>query len=85
MGYENEVEANKAVEYKVDYFGKTYPIVLIDIDNENDLCIFKFKSEFANQSYEIEIANDYPNIGEKIYSIGAPFAISDSKIRLHFK
>ena len=85
MGYDNTVNALKSIEHKVDYFGKTYPIVLIDIDVANDLCIFKFKSEFANQSKNITIAEDYPSIGDKVYSIGAPFGISDPKIRLHFE
>lgn len=85
MGYEDVNDAYRAIKYKVDYYGKSYNIELIDIDVENDLCLFKFKSAYAKQAKEIPIASNYPNIGDKIYSIGAPFSISDPKIRLHFE
>jgi len=85
MGYKSPEAAKNATTLTADYYGYTYNIEVLDVDNENDICMFKFKSRFANQSENIDLADGYPLLGEKVHTISSPFGIKGPTIRLHFE
>lgn len=84
LGYESIESANSAITSYADFFGHSYQITIIDMDNENDVCLFSLESPYAGQIKKIKIAKKQPSIGEKIYASSAPLGISGPQIRLHF-
>lgn len=84
LGYENFEEAQDSITLYADFFGKSYEINIIDMDIVNDVCLYKFTSDYAMQAETIKIAKDYPNLGSKIHAISAPLGVKGPHIRLHF-
>jgi S1-C subfamily serine protease len=54
------------------------------MNHSDDVCLIKFESKFAQYSQKIEIAKDYPKIGDPIYTISSPVAVKSPTIRNHF-
>ena len=84
LGYSSLEEANNSIMTHADFFGHTYAIDIIDMDMENDVCLFTLTSKFANQIKNIKIAKKSPEIGEEIFAASAPLGIASPKVRLHF-
>jgi len=70
--------------YNAYFLGENYNFDIIAYDELSDICIGKIKSEEAYRAENIEIAKDYPKIGEKVYSQSAPLGIYDKKTRYIF-
>lgn len=85
LGYESIEEANKNIITKVDFYGKTYYMDILAIDEESDLCMLTFKSEHSKKVKKIKIAKKEPLVGDRIYTASAPQGISHHTIRLHFE
>jgi len=85
LGYSSIDEANESIVSYANFFGHTYVIDIIDIDSENDVCLFSLNSAFSDQIKKIKIAKKPPNIGEEIFAASAPLGISSPKVRLHFR
>ena len=73
------------IENNVSFFGRTYPIEIIYIDEKNDICVLTFASEYAHKVKKIKPAKSYPKIGEKVYTSSAPVGIYNHSMRLHFE
>ena len=84
LGYDNINEVRKSMKIKADYYGLVYNIDIIAMNKESDVCIYKFNSAYAHKAQKIQIANDYPGIGEKIFTASAPLAVKSPSVRLHF-
>jgi hypothetical protein len=69
----------------VSFFGRTYPIKIIHIDEKNDICVLTFESEYAHKVKKIKPAKRYPKIGEKVYTSSAPVGMYNHDMRLHFE
>ena len=69
----------------VSFFGRTYPLDIIYIDEKNDICVLTFESEFAHKAKKIKPAKNYPKIGEKVYTSSAPAGMYSHNMRLHFE
>jgi hypothetical protein len=67
------------------FFGKTYELEILHIDGENDICVFKFPSEYSHKLKKIKPAKKYPRVGEKVYTSSAPAGMFSHKMRLHFE
>jgi len=85
MGYDNLDVAKNAIKLKADFFGLSHDIRILDMDIDNDICLFELESKYASQAKKIKIATVYPKIGEKVHTISAPFGIKGPSIRLHFE
>jgi|2_EtaG_2_1085320.scaffolds.fasta_scaffold62749_1 hypothetical protein len=84
LGYENFEDAKETIKLYADYFGAVYEIEIIDMNIENDICLYSFTSPYASQADTIRIADDYPDIGDRIHTISAPLGVKGPYIRLHF-
>jgi len=73
------------IENNVSFFGRTYPLDIIYIDEKNDICVLTFESEFAHKAKKIKPARNYPKIGEKVYTSSAPAGMYSHNMRLHFE
>ena len=69
----------------VSFFGKSYPVEIVYIDNFHDICVLTFKSDYAKRLKKIKPAKKYPKIGEKVYTASAPAGMYDHNMRLHFE
>ena len=58
----------------VSYKGGKRSTSIVAVDNKNDLCVVKTAGQWADP---IEIADDLPPIGTKVYNMAAPFGIFD--------
>ncbi len=85
LGYSSMQEANDSMTNYADFYGHEYSIDILDMDLENDVCLFSLESKFANQIKKIKIAKSSPDLGDKIYTASAPLGISGPTIRLHFE
>ncbi len=85
LGYENVEIANQNVSNTVDFYGKTYYMEVLAIDEKSDLCMLSFKTDYANKVKKIKIAKKEPLVGDKVYTASAPQGISHHTIRLHFE
>ena len=51
------------------------------IDTKKDLCLLRIENVFT---YPVSIAEDPPTIGDRVYSVAAPYGISGSNLALVF-
>ena len=59
----------------------THTAIVTRLDVENDLCLLKTETVFT---HPVSIAKSSPAIGDKVYSIAAPYGISGSNLALVF-
>lgn len=85
FGYKDMEEAKENMSDQVDFYGKTYYMDIIALDEKSDLCMIKFSSANAHKVKKIKIAKKQPKAGDKVYTASAPQGISDYHIRLHFE
>jgi len=84
LGYDDPANAKNSIKLYADYFGSVYEIEIIDMNIEHDVCLYTFSSPYAKQADTIRIADDYPDIGDKIHTVSAPLGVKGPHVRLHF-
>jgi len=85
LGHEKPEDFKNAIYANVDYFGENYFLNILDMNEIDDVCLVSFESRYASQAETIKIADNYPQLGEEIYTISAPMGVKSPTIRNHFK
>lgn len=65
-----------------DFYGTVWEAEIIDVDNDNDLCLVKSDMPAFRK---IRLADSMPEVGDNVYTISAPLSIRSEGAVPHFE
>jgi S1-C subfamily serine protease len=80
-GYKIKAEVTMII-HVIDWLGRKHVAVELDADIINDICILRTPPGWGK---ELKVAEDAPDLGEKVYNMAAPFGIFGPKMILMFE